>query len=648
MAENERRKIQLYRTYQLGTVASNIEIGEVALNYNPNSPFIMFKDSNDNIQKLGAMRGTSGTSEYFTMTQKSISDYLATEKNARIAQDNKIEASVGLAEDGSYIKRNNSNYINDANTIVEAIDDLDKKAKEHSDSIEAIEDFIGMNPEDGSRPKPVAEQITDAINSLDATVTDSSTNVTVQTIQTNGKLSSILVTQTDIASANALNAEVAARKSVDGQTGQTYTQNTNAKIISGAVSLNNADVLLNNALVAETTARKAVDGQTGQTYVANSGYKYLSAATSLNDADIKLNNAITAETKARQDVINALDNVVTSSTTNVSVTVAQENGLLRLVELAQTDIASASALNAEVAARKAVDGQSGQTYAVNTSAKHISAATSLNNADVLLNNAITAETKARQDVINALDATLTDSTTNIDIEVIQLNGKLTGLTLTQTDIASASALTAEITARKAVDGQTGQTYVANSGYKYLSAATSLNNADVLLNNAITAETSNRATAITNAINALDATVSGNGTHVDVTVTQTNGKITNVTVAESDIASASALSALNSWCAYMSGHTTATSLTSVPTTKRMCVATISSSQTLGISGSVADGREVHIFVKNTSTSDITITIPSTIGGKTCINMVGENLIIYGSSYGEINLAYDGSTYYYRGA
>lgn len=548
MAENERRKIQLYRTYQLGTVASNIEIGEVALNYNPNSPFIMFKDSNDNIQKLGAMCGTSGTSEYFTMTQKSISDYLATEKNARIVQDNKIEASVGLAEDGSYIKRNNSNYINDANTIVEAIDDLDKKAKEHSDSIEAIEDFIGMNPEDGSSPKPVAEQITDAINSLDATVTDSSTNVTVQTIQTNGKLSSILVTQTDIASANALNAEVAARKSVEGQTGQTYTQNTNAKIISGAVSLNNADVLLNNALVAEIAARKAVDGQTGQIYSANGGYKYLSGATSLNDADIKLNNAITAETKARQDAINALDNVITSSTTNVSVTVAQENGLLRLVELAQTDIASASALTAEIAARKAVDGQTGQTYAVNTSAKHISGATSLNNADVLLNNAITAETKARQD----------------------------------------------------------------------------------------------------AINALDVTKSGSTTHVNVTVAQLNGLITGVTVGESDIASASALTALNNWCGYMSGHTTATSLTSVPTTKRMCVATISSSQTLGISGSIADGREVHIFVKNTSTSDITITIPSTIGGKTCINMVGENLIIYGSSYGEINLAYDGSTYYYRGA
>jgi hypothetical protein len=203
-------------------------------------------------------------------------------------------------------------------------------------------------------------------------------------------------------------------------------------------------------------------------------------------------------------------------------------------------------------------------------------------------------------------------------------------------------LTAEIAARKAVDGQTGQTYVANTSYKYISAATSLNNADILLNNAITAETSNRGTAITNAINALDATVSGNGTHVDVTVSQLNGKITGVTVAESDIASASALTALTNWCAYMSGHTTATSLSSVPTTKRLCIATISTSQTLGINGTIADGREVHIIVKNTSSNDITITIPSSI-----INTVGENLIIYGNSYAEINLASDGTNLYYRG-
>ena len=100
------------------------------------------------------------------------------------------------------------------------------------------------------------------------------------------------------------------------------------------------------------------------------------------------------------------------------------------------------------------------------------------------------------------------------------------------------------------------------------------------------------TAINTAVNNLDATVSGNGTHVDVTVSQLNGKITGVTVAESDIASASALTNLTNWCAYMSGHTTASAVTSIPTTKRLCIATISTSQTLGLNGSITDGREVH--------------------------------------------------------
>ena len=53
-------------------------------------------------------------------------------------------------------------------------------------------------------------------------------------------------------------------------------------------------------------------------------------------------------------------------------------------------------------------------------------------------------------------------------------------TITATDVASESALTAEITARKAIDGQNGQTYVANTGANYISGATSLNDADIKL------------------------------------------------------------------------------------------------------------------------------------------------------------------------
>ena len=309
-----------------------------------------------------------------------------------------------------------------------------------------------------------------------------------------------------------------------------------------------------------------------------------------------------------------------------------------------------------------------------------------------------------------------------------------------------SSLNSEIKARKAVDGQSGQTYSANTGATYISGATSLNDADIKLNNAITAEISNRATAITNAINALDvtdtavsgqyvssvseidgkisvsrtalpsSTVTGDGTHVDITIIQSAGKISSVNISENDIASANALSiettnrtntdnriitavglnsdgtfkvpttaqtsgytsaatsvmdaiiildnqveenetvtayaltdlndrlnALNDWCSYMSGHTTTSSLTSIPTTKRLCIATISSSQTLGLNGTIDDGREVHVMVYNTSSNEITITIPTTF-----VNMNGEDLIISANSHGEINILYDGTKLYYRAA
>lgn len=55
-----------------------------------------------------------------------------------------------------------------------------------------------------------------------------------------------------------------------------------------------------------------------------------------------------------------------------------------------TDVASKDALDAEIAARKAVDGQNGQTYAANTSANYISGATDLNDADVKLDAALKA------------------------------------------------------------------------------------------------------------------------------------------------------------------------------------------------------------------------------------------------------------------
>ena len=305
-----------------------------------------------------------------------------------------------------------------------------------------------------------------------------------------------------------------------------------------------ADILeLTTNLNAEIAARKAVDGQTGQTYAANTSTKHISAATSLNDADIKLNNAITAETKARQDAIDALDATVSSSTTNVGVTVVQTNGKLESVTLTQTDIASAAALSAEIAARKAVDGQTGQTYAANTSAKHISAATSLNDADIKLNNAITAETKARQDAINALDKTIENDNGNFSIVITQTDGLLDSLeisdvvlsdsytsveypevesvtftaakigdtldvaikkvdqnvvTLVEETLKNEEVVAAAITEiKESVGLDENLKYVKNTSANYIQNATTFSDADDLLDSAIKAEVIARENAISN-------------------------------------------------------------------------------------------------------------------------------------------------------
>lgn len=62
-------------------------------------------------------------------------------------------------------------------------------------------------------------------------------------------------------------------------------------------------------------------------------------------------------------------------------------------------------------------------------------------------------------------------------------------------------------------------------------------------NADAAEVTNRNTAITNAINALDSDKTGSSTHVTVQVVETDGKISSVAVSESDIASAATLSSV---------------------------------------------------------------------------------------------------------
>ena len=77
---------------------------------------------------------------------------LKIEEESRIAQDDVIEANVGLAEDGSYIPTE-GHYTSEAETVVGAIDALDKALKVEEESRIAQDDVIEANvglAEDGT------------------------------------------------------------------------------------------------------------------------------------------------------------------------------------------------------------------------------------------------------------------------------------------------------------------------------------------------------------------------------------------------------------------------------------------------------------------------------------------------------------------
>lgn len=95
--------------------------------------------------------------------------------------------------------------------------------------------------------------------------------------------------------------------------------------------------------------------------------------------------------------------------------------------------------------------------------------------------------------------------------------------------------------------------------------------------------------------------------------------------------------------FLFGVNTVTTLANIPVDKRLVVASISSGS-LTLASTPGAGREIHVIIKNTSSSDITVTIPNSGSYNSAI---GTSLKIKGNSYGEVNIISDGTTMYVRG-
>ena len=159
----------------------------------------------------------------------------------------------------------------------------------------------------------------------------------------------------------------------------------------------------------------------------------------INEAISKLENQIDSK-------VDALDATVSGETADgkVNVKVTETNGVITAVNVVGTDIASANALTAEIAARKAVDGQNGDTYAANTSSSYISDATSLNDADVKLASALKSLSDATVNEVQVNGVALAETSNAVNVQISAAAGTGAASTPITVDTDSTGAVTLKL------------------------------------------------------------------------------------------------------------------------------------------------------------------------------------------------------------
>ena len=200
---------------------------------------------------------------------------------------------------------------------------------------------------DGVKVSNIQNAIDYAISKLDANVTGgdiTSNHVQVVVDEVDGKLTAVTVNEANIADADKL-ADLS---------GKTVTE----------VASSNGSIAA--TLSAATNGTKHLDIITDASKIKMSGFINANAFTKIT------------ESSSVTDALLEVDKVITEKAEVISTAL---NGL-------KATKAEKTALDAEIEARKAVDGQDGDTYAANANVNYIGDAKSLNDADIKLDAAL--------------------------------------------------------------------------------------------------------------------------------------------------------------------------------------------------------------------------------------------------------------------
>lgn len=172
-----------------------------------------------------------------------------------------------------------------------------------------------------------------------------------------------------------------------------------------------------------TVSRLDISGAPLNSYSKGSDGTAISANDTINQAVSKLENQVDKAKAAAKTVINTAVSGESASHMTITKETTDIDGH-DSYSFSLADIASEDALEAEINARKAVDGQSGQTYTANSSANYINNATSLNDADVKLDTQLKSTNDELANTINTI------TSTNNGIAVGNKSNKSVALTFT--------------------------------------------------------------------------------------------------------------------------------------------------------------------------------------------------------------------------
>lgn len=237
---------------------------------------------------------------------------------------------------------------------------------------------VGSN---GVKVSNVQNAINYAISKLDANVTGgdvTSNHVQVVVDEVDGKLTAVTVNEANIADANKL-------------------ADLSGKTVTEVASSNDS---ITATLSAATDGTKHLDIITDASKIKMTGFINADALSGIT------------ESSSVTDALLKVDNVITEKAEVIS-----------------------AALDAEIAARKAVDGQTGQTYAANANVNYIGNATSLNDADIKLDAALKSLSNetVNQVKVNGVVLTKENNAVNAQINAAAGTGAETAAIAVNTD-----------------------------------------------------------------------------------------------------------------------------------------------------------------------------------------------------------------------